>query len=249
MIRLTIPLAAAFMSLVPFSVPATAQDVVPAYVTAAVNDAGRSAEEKEADAVRQPVDTVTFSTMKPGDKIADFLPGRGYYTRIFSKVVGAEGTVYAIVPQENLERRATAADAVKAIAADAAYSNVVVASPPMAAFATPEPVDIVWTSNNYHDLRNRGGPDAMLPLNKGIFDSLKPGGVYFVIDHRAAGGAGLEEERALHRIDPESVKSEVMQAGFVFEAESDALTRPDDDMTTHSSFASSQFILRFRKPL
>lgn len=246
--RTSFALAAALVSVVAFGVPATAQDQVPAYVTAAVNDAGRSAEEKESDAVRQPADTVTYSTMKPGDIVADFLPGRGYYTRIFSKVVGAEGKVYAIVPAENLERRATAADAVNAIAANAAYSNVVVASPPTMAFATAEPVDIVWTSDNYHDIRNRGDAEAILPLNEAIFDSLKPGGVYFIVDHRAADGTGDEEKHASHRIDRETLISDVTQAGFVFEGESDALARPEEDLTTHSSFASSQLILRFRKP-
>jgi len=248
MLRTSFALAAALVSVVAFSVSVTAQNQVPAYVTAAVNDTGRSAADKEADAIRQPADTVAFSTMKPGDVVADFLPGRGYYTRVFSKVVGAEGKVYAIVPQENLERRATAADAVNAIAADAGYSNVEVASPSIAAFTTPEPVDIVWTSDNYHDVRNRGDAEAILPLNQAIFDSLKPGGVYFVIDHRATDGTAEEEKRENHRIDRETLISDITQAGFVLDAESDALARPDDDLATHSSFASSQFILRFRKP-
>jgi predicted methyltransferase len=248
MVRASFAFAVGFMLIVAPNLSSAAQEQIPAYVTAAVNDAGRSAAEREADAVRQPADTVTFSTMKPGDVVADFLPGRGYYTRIFSKVVGTEGKVYAIVPQENLERRATAADAVNAIAVDAGYSNVEVASPSMAAFTTPEPVDIVWTSDNYHDVRNQGDAEAILPLNQAIFDSLKPGGVYFVVDHRAADGTGAEEKRENHRIDRETLISDITRAGFVLDAESDALARPEEDLSTHSSFASSQLILRFRKP-
>jgi predicted methyltransferase len=142
MVRTCSALAAVFVSFLALSVTAGAQAQTPSYVAAAVGDSDRPAADKEADAIRQPADTISFSTTKPGDIVAEFLPGRGYYTRILSNVVGAEGKVYAIVPQENLERRATAADGVNAIAAEPDHTNVQVTSPSMAAFETPEPVDI-----------------------------------------------------------------------------------------------------------
>ncbi len=248
MLRTRLTLAVALVSLAPFGFTVTAQETVPAFVSAAISDAGRSAEEKEADAIRQPADTISFSTMKPGDKVADVLPGRGYYTRIFSNVVGAQGRVYAVVPSENMERRATSADGVNAIAAEPAHSNVSVISPSRTAIATPEQLDIAWTSDNYHDLRNGGGVETITPFNASIFNSLKPGGVFLVIDHEAADGASDEVKREMHRIDRETIVSEVTAAGFVLEAESDALARADDNLSEHSSFASSQIVLRFRKP-
>jgi len=227
---------------------AAAQQAVPAYITAAVNDPGRPADQRADDAVRLPAAVVTFSSMKAGDKVVDFLPGGGYYTRIFSKVVGPTGRVYAAVPAENMARRANADAAVQAIAADAAYSNTTVIHPANANFTTPEPADIIWTSNNYHDLKNANDAAAMLALNKGIFNALKPGGIYFVVDHEGAAGTGFTQTGSLHRIDPEALKAEILQAGFVLDGESDVLDRPADDKTSHSAFETSQVIFRFRKP-
>ena len=56
---------------------------VPAYITAAVNDKGRPAADTMRDANRKPAETVAFSGVKPGDKVADFIAGGGYFTRIF----------------------------------------------------------------------------------------------------------------------------------------------------------------------
>jgi predicted methyltransferase len=225
---------------------------VPAGITAAVNDAGRPAADRARDANRKPAESVAYSTMKPGDKVVDLLPGGGYFTRIFSKTVGPTGKVYAAVPAENLARRAQAADAVKAIAADAAYSgNTVVINPSIANFTTPEPVDIVWTSLNYHDMKNN--PGDLTALNKGIFNALKPGGVYYVIDHATAPGAGFTQTNSHHRADPEAVKREVLAAGFTLDGEGSFLRNPQDNHATPVNDAAiqgrtDQFVLRFRKP-
>jgi predicted methyltransferase len=246
MLRLPLAIAAALL----ITGSALAADApIPAAITAAVADANRPAEQKAEDAARMPAAVVAFSGMKAGDKVVDFLPGGGYYTRIFSKVVGPQGKVYAAVPAENIARRANAADAVKAIAAQPAYGgNIAVINPSIANFTAPEPVDIVWTSNNYHDLKNANDAAAMLALNKGIFNALKPGGVYFVVDHRAAAGTGFTQTNVSHRIDPEALKAEILQAGFRFDGESNIMLRPNDDLTKQSSFEGSQIIFRFRKP-
>ena len=241
--------SAAVISAAAVLLGAAAQPAIPAYVTAAVNDAGRPADQKKDDAIRLPAETVAFSGMKAGDKVVDFLPGGGYFTRIMSKVVGPTGHVYAAVPMENMARNPMADAPEQAIAADAAYRNVTVIHPALTSFTVPEPVDIVWTSDNYHDLKNRNDAAAMLVLNKAIFAALKPGGLYYVVDHRAAAGTGFTQTQSLHRIDPEALKAEVLQAGFTFDGESNALDRgPKDDLTTHSKFETSQFIFRFRKP-
>jgi predicted methyltransferase len=249
MLRFPLALTAALLICAP-ALAAAPQGNIPAAVTAAVNDAGRPAAQKADDAVRMPAAVVAFSGMKAGDKVVDFLPGGGYYTRIFSKLVGPAGKVYAAVPSENLARRPNAADGVKAVAAEATYGgNIVVINPSNASFATPEPVDIVWTSNNYHDLKNNTDPAGMLALNKGIFNALKPGGIYMVIDHRAQPGSGFTHTNTFHRIDAEALKAEILQAGFVFDSESNVLLRPNDPMNVQSSFENaSQIIFKFRKP-
>ena len=92
---------------------------------------------------------------------------------------------------------------------------------PAASFVAPEPVDVIWTSQNYHDMHvERFGIPDYAGVNKAFYNALKPGGVYIVLDHAASAGSGLADTEKLHRIDPAVVKAEVIAAGFVFEGES-----------------------------
>jgi predicted methyltransferase len=225
---------------------------VPAGVKAAVSDAKRPAADTERDANRKPAEVVAFAGIKAGDKVADINPGGGYFTRIFSKVVGSNGKVYGVVSATTLASRPQAGDAVKAIAADAAYGNVVFHPIDYDKLTTPEPLDVAWTSLNYHDFKNRpaGFTDAM---NKAVFAALKPGGIYIVIDHVAEKGSGGRDTSALHRVDPELVKQEVLAAGFKLEAESNVLAHPADDHKVGVNDSNirgktDQFVFKFRKP-
>src|ERR1700704_3072594 len=76
---------------------AFASDTSP-FVTAAVTDTGRPAADTARDASRKPAEMVTFAGIKPGDSVLEILPGGGYFTRIFSKVIGPSGHLYAAVP-------------------------------------------------------------------------------------------------------------------------------------------------------
>jgi predicted methyltransferase len=231
---------------------AIAADKVPAAVSAAVADSARPAADKERDANRKPAEVVAFAGIKSGDHVAELLPGGGYFTRIFSKVVGDKGVVYAITPMRRPDAPAGAPDpaaGANAIAAD--YKNVKVSTLNPEKLA-PEPVDLVWTSLNYHDVHNR--PNADLgAFNKAVFDALKPGGTYIVIDHAAEKGSGTRDTSTLHRIDPDVVKKEVTAAGFTFEGESNVLRNSQDPHTAGVRDASirgktDQFVFKFKKP-
>jgi predicted methyltransferase len=218
---------------------------VPSYVSAAIGDAKRPAADKEADAYRAPAASVAFAMVKPGDKVLELLGIGGYYTRILSKVVGTKGHVYTTIPTAMKDNEKFAGPE-KTIAADPDYSNVSVLFQDNGAPAAPMPVDVVWTSDNYHDLHN--SVSDMDGFNKAVFAALKPGGIFFVIDHAGAPGTGVTQTKTLHRIEPQAVKDEVAKAGFVFDGQSDALHRPNDDFTAHSTFKDEQFIFRFHKP-
>ena len=229
-----------------------AADAVPAAIKAAVADPARPDADRQRDANRKPGEVLAFAGVKPGDKVNDLLPGGGYFTRLFSKVVGPSGVVYALVPARPANAPPGGPDmaaGVQKIAADPQFSNVRVSDMNKGA---PEKVDVAWTSLNYHDMHNR--PDANLAaFNKQVFDSLKPGGTYIVIDHAAAKGSGKRDTSALHRVDPELVKSEVTAAGFVFDGESNVLENKQDSHSASSHDASvrgqtDQFVLKFRKP-
>jgi len=232
---------------------ADAPAAIPGNIAMALSDPGRPAADMVRDEMRLPGQVLAFAGVRPGAKVADLIPGGGYFTRILSKAVGPRGHVYAYVPDE-LTKLAKREPAVKAIAADPKYRNVSVILDTLPSFGAPERLDLVFTAQNYHDMHNKFmGPADLMVVNRQVFKALKPGGVYLVLDHSAQAGAGLRQTETLHRIDPATVKAEVTAAGFIFEGESRVL-RDSGDRRTASVFDPSirgrtdQFIYKFRKP-
>jgi predicted methyltransferase len=225
----------------------------PAFVAAGIAAPDRPKADRDRDMDRKPAALLAFAGIRPGERIADIMPGQGYFTRIFSHAVGPAGHVYALVPSELAQVAPQIAESAKALATDPVYGNVTVLIAPTASLAAPEPLDMAWTSDNYHDLYAFFGADAALAFDTAIFRMLKPGGSLMVIDHAASADA-MPRIRQLHRIDPQVVKSQVMAAGFVFEGESPVLRNPFD-LRNQPVFAPSirgrtdQFVLKFRKPL
>lgn len=243
--------AAALVAAVPAL--SAAETAPPSYVAAAAASPDRPKADVERDALRKPAELIAFAGVRPGQTVGDLMPGGGYFTRIFSGVVGPKGRVYAIVPSEYLARRPQLADGVKAIAAEPAYANVTVLVPPLAQTGAPKPLDVVWTSDNYHDVYGFNGADAVAAMDAAVFKALKPGGEFIVIDHASAPGAGGSVATTLHRIDPETVKAQVLAAGFVLEAQSPILHNaadPHDVRIFDPSIRgrTDQFVLKFRKP-
>lgn len=228
---------------------------IPKYISEAVADHARPEKDTARDAIRKPAETIAFAGVKPGMVVGELVPGGGYYTRTLAKVVGPKGHVYAITGAEILPTIAKAADASKAIAADPAYGNVSAITEPVGTLKVPERLDVVWTTQNYHDLHIEKlfGKVDMLALNKSIYASLKPGGIYFVLDHAATPGSGTADTEKLHRIDEAVAKKEVEAAGFKLDGESKILNNPADPHTATVFDAAirghtDQFMLRFKKP-
>jgi predicted methyltransferase len=226
---------------------------MPANITASVADPGRPAADTERDANRKPAEMLQFAGITPGERLVDMIPGGGYFTRLFAKAVGANGRVYAYLPSE-LDAVFKKPPAILAVAAEPANANVTVLHQPLQTFLLPEPVDLVWTSQNYHDLHDKFfGPIDTAALNKAVFAALKPGGLFIVLDHSAQPGSGLRDTDTLHRIDEAAVKAEVEAAGFVLAGTSDVLRNPNDPRTANVFDPgirghTDQFILKFRKP-
>jgi predicted methyltransferase len=231
MIRYSFVWAASLLALSALVVPAApAAAKATDAIAAAVADPNRPDADKQRDANRKPAETLAFAGVKSGDQVIELLPGAGYFTRIFSKVVGPTGHVYALVPAPAPDASPDTPDfaaRVKAIAADPNYSNVSVVVEPFSQLKAPVPVDLIWTSQNYHDLHNFPGIDVGV-FNQLIFEALKPGGIYLVLDHAAEPGSGTRDTATLHRIDVEAVKKEVLAAGFVLVGSSDLLRQPGD---------------------
>jgi predicted methyltransferase len=217
-------------------------------IAAAVADSGRPAADTARDAARKPVEMLVFSGVKPGDTVLEVLPGGGYFTRLISKLVGPSGHVYAAAPEGKMR------EAASAIAADPAYANVSIIGLEAAATAALPPLDLIWTSQNYHDLHLTRVHQDPVAFDKLWLSRLKPGGVLMIIDHAALPGAPVTATAdALHRIDPAAARTEAESAGFVFDGRSDALANPADPHTANVFDPSirghtDQFAFRFRKP-
>jgi predicted methyltransferase len=231
----------------------TAQKATPANIAGAVANADRPDEDRQRDANRKPAEVLTFVGIKGGEKIVDFIPGTGYFSRILAKATGPNGHVYGFYPSElaNFIKRPLPPNGA---APDPKFANFTALVAPVNEFTAPEPLDLVWISLNYHDLHDPFfAPADLEKINKAVFAALKPGGIYVVIDHSAEAGSGLRDTNTLHRIDEASVKSEVAAAGFKLQGESDLLHNADDPRTGQV-FAptirgkTDQFILKFTKP-
>jgi predicted methyltransferase len=251
----TVKLAVAFAAvLITCASPAlAAKSRSPASVRAAVADQARPAADRDRDKLRHPADLMAFAGVRSGQTIVDFIPGGGYFTRIFSDATGSEGRVYAVFPQFIAQFETMDVASIKALIADPHWSNVRMMVTPDDTLNVPPDVDLVWTSQNYHDLQFGLSHDQILALDKSIYNVLKPGGVFLVIDHVAAPGSGWSVAKTLHRIDPQAIKDDMAEAGFTLEAESGVLRNPADPHTAIVFDPSirgrtDQVVFRFRKP-
>jgi predicted methyltransferase len=222
-------------------------------IAAAIADPGRPAADRERDEARHPDELMAFAQVRPGQRVADYMPGAGYFTRVFAKAVGPGGHVYAVFPEFLAQFDKRDADQVRAIVADPAYANVSFELTPNAEFKGGAGLDLVWTSDNYHDLQFGLSHEQIIALDKAIYAALKPGGRLVVVDHAAVAGAGWRVAGTLHRIDPAAIKADMAQAGFKLDAESGVLRNPKDPHTQvifdpAIRGHTDQVVLRFRKP-
>ncbi|HZZ69627.1 MAG TPA: methyltransferase [Phenylobacterium sp.] len=231
----------------------TALAAVPANLTAALGDIKRPPADSSRDVARKPAELLALAQVKPGQKVADFMMGGGYFTRILSPAVGPGGKVYAYQSSEFIKFRAAYGTEQSSVVAD--YKNVTPLTAPIANAGLPDGLDMVLTVQNYHDLHLKAFPaDTADIANREIFKALKPGGLYVVVDHAAQPGAPLTVADTLHRIDEAKVKSEVEAAGFRLATEDDKLLAnpadPRDKLVFDPSIRgkTDRFVLVFKKP-
>jgi predicted methyltransferase len=214
----------------------------------------RDAADRLLDAGRQPSAMLRFFGIGPGMKVAEISAGGGYTTELLARTVGPEGTVYGHNAPFVLQRFAEAPWSARLL--KPVMRNVRRVDRD---FADPLPedaknLDAVLIVLFYHDTVWQGvDRDRM---NRNIFAALKPGGVYGIVDHSAVAGSGTADVQTLHRIDEQTVRREVEEAGFRLEAEADFLRNPDDRRDWNASpksaaerrGTSDRFVLRYVKP-
>jgi predicted methyltransferase len=219
---------------------------------AIVADPSRPAEDRALDASRHPTELLAFLKLRPGDTVADVWPG-DYWDRLFAAAVGPTGKVYAahLADADEAEHHTTPPAGSMPLPK---HPNVTVAVTRANTFSLPTKADVIWMRQNYHDLYDKFmGPADVPAFNKAVFNALKPGGRFVVIDHSAVDGSGLAATEKLHRIDAAVVKKDMAAAGFKFVGESQALRNPDDPRTELVFKPSirgktDQFVYVFQRP-
>jgi predicted methyltransferase len=200
---------------------------------------------------------IQFARVDAGSIVIDVYPGDGDWTRLFSDIVGPQGRVYSFVPAEVAHFKNDPVGHMRALAKELGRENVEAVSADLVAMPeVTQPADVLWLHLFYHDLhtaliQTKGATAA--GFNRAVYERLKPGGSYVIVDHAAAAGSGTSDTQSLHRIDPAAVREEVEAAGFVLDAESSMLTNKDDPHSIKVFDPSitgktDRFAYRFVKP-
>jgi predicted methyltransferase len=240
----------------PIRTAALALSLVLAASAAPMAIAQQPAAKPPADALTDPSmkgpEVIAFIGVKPGDKVADVVAGR--FARALSNAVGEKGKLYAVEPAEVVKAHPEVLKLMDAVSAAAPGHNVEVIQAPVNALGLPKGLDAVFIRQNYHDLYDKFmGPADVPGFNKQVFDALKPGGVFVILDHSAVKGSGIAATDTIHRIDHDRVVADVTKAGFKLDKESDIFANPADPrdkMVFDPSIRgkTDQFLLKFRKP-
>lgn len=216
------------------------------------NAPGRSDDDKARDVQRKPDQVLTFLGLRAGDTVLDIWAAGGWYTEVLSIAVGPEGSVYAQNPASVLNfRDGQNEKQISARLADDRLANVErINASVIDAGITPESIDFAFTALNFHDVYNRQGKEAAAEFLAAVFDTLKPGGTFGLIDHVGDAGA---DNTSLHRIEPSLIDEVASEAGFIIEAKSDLLANPEDDHARRVfdptlRGETDRFVLRLRKP-
>ncbi len=231
--------------------PVAAAPKAAGFIANAVSNPARPAELRTTvDRLRKPAETLAFSGVKPGMTVGEFYPGGGYFTMMLSGAVGPKGHVYGL---ENQGWKG-AVDADKALLAAGKWKNVSIDFQPFGTVDFPKPLDLAWVTQNYHDLKiAEYGKVDTLAFDRAVYKALKPGGIFFILDHQGRPGMTDADIAKLHRINRDVVVREVTSAGFKLVAEGRFLRRPGDDHTK-SIFDKAiqghtdQYALKFVKP-
>jgi predicted methyltransferase len=225
------------------------------FIARAMMDRSRPRRDVSRDARDNTARVLSYIGVEAQHLIVDFLPFRGYFTRLFASIVGEKGHVFAAIPNEltRIDRIEKGRMEIEAFAAKLSNLTLINGRSELAG-SPPCLVDMFFTSQNYHDLHDAFmGPVDIFEFNRSVFKSLKPGGEYIVIDHTADISAPSDVTETLHRIQPAVVRDEVEAAGFIYKGRGTALANERDPKTGSifgrtTRYHTDRFILKFEKP-
>jgi predicted methyltransferase len=246
------PPAAATVPAAAVAPPAAAP--VPPAIRALLDAPDRTDDDRKLDAGRHPGEMLAFFGIAPGMKVAELMAGGGYTSEILARAVGPTGVVYGQNNKFILDRFAEKPWSARL--ARPVMKGVVRVDRELEDPLPPEAknLDAVFMVLFYHDtVWQKTDRDRM---NRAVFQALKPGGVFAVIDHSGRPGTGAGETQTLHRIEEKVVREDLERAGFKLGGEAAFLRNPADTRDWNDSpreagdrrGTSDRFVLRFVKP-
>ena len=218
----------------------------------------RSEVEMSRDEHRKPKKIIQLLGVTKGMTIVDLSSGMGYYTELLRRSVGANGKVIAhntpFLINRFPDNYKDGGPWDQKLASKHWQKNVTKMVSDLDAFKVTEPVDAALMVLFYHDTVWQ--ETDRMKMNKAIFEAIKPGGHYIIIDHSAEAGSGERDTKTLHRVDKALVIEELTKAGFKLEEDSNLLAHPEDkrDYMIFRDFKTKRdrtdrFVLKFKRPL
>ena len=196
-------------------------DNTPAHIRNAVESNDRTDEETARDINRLPAEILTLADLNEGDTIIELSVLGQYYSKIIVNAIGASGSLhmYDLVAFEGF-----GAEPGNAFASMYANADYHLEDYDNADY--PNGADAAYLINGYHDLPARN--NDQMAMNERLFASLRPGGKFVVIDHKAADGSGWSVADTIHRMDSNTIIEEVTAVGFELISNSSLLAHPED---------------------
>lgn len=220
---------ALILILTAFSAVAQDQSLQDKIMAAMASDL-RSEDEVERDKNRKPVETLTFFQMRDDMRVLELLPGGGWYTKILAPVLREKGEFYVALGTDRIR---------DGLAGEDGFDHINVVEPGVELVRDGEfgtrnvaefsfgvkDLDLVLTFRNMHNFTAAGRAN----INAAVFEALRPGGLFGVIDHsrRHMEPSTAENRR---RVDVVQIILEAQAAGLVLVASSDLHYRPDDEL-------------------
>lgn len=237
------------------STDTAAEETAPDFASA-VSDPGRDEADTKLDESRSPAEVLAFMGLETGDTVLDIFAGGGYYSEIMGRAVGPDGTVIAVNPPQFVTSDQSKA---KWASVTTRQPNVTMVPSQLPDYKPAEnSIDFAMLHLIYHDFYwqsekfkfDKMDPAAVLA---NLYAGMKPGGVVAVIDHVGSPGDTRAVVEKTHRIDPATVRSDFLNAGFVLDGESEMFANPEDDLDKNVfdpavRGKTSRFVMRFRKP-
>lgn len=220
-------------------------------LTLAMNAESRPEDHAQRDGNRKPIETLYFMGLRDDMSVIELIPGGGWYTRLLAPVLKAKGKLYVaygsgwmgdLLAQPEMKQVKLLAEASKLY------------KPENSAFFTltngdlgVKNVDMVLTFRNYHNF----DANSRKAINDAVWQALKPGGIYGVVDHTKRHMEDQTSENR-RRFDPVLAIKEIQAAGFELVDYSDLHYRPDDELRYEVGRKTvtgntDRFTLKFRK--